>query len=467
MGIELTTLSNRITVSNGGDNITLSIPALATTWGGIGGTLSDQTDLKNQQDAQDVAIALKLSLAGGAITGNLDIGGDLTVTGSIQGFESGSFKIISSFDDIADFKTGSVYNLPEAAYFWAAALNFGSDTINLNDANGIYMFYGANFKQLTYTGITPFISTDKTGVSIDFIRIFLSTPNATCLKLQNGNSCILEFPVFIGCKTCVDLDTMAFCTADKLAMVGCERGLILKDVQTMSVQVGQWSGGQDNSGIAFDLSGAASERFFMTSSDSRPEATECFINVQASYGGLVDLAAGVHTPGGGDFFSSAGRNQNDKDISVTAIQFVTSSKSTAALHVAPGDEAATTVVLNTQVLIAGAFTEDVAQRFMTNAAGRATYIGNETRIFDFIVKFQGTPTTGNNKNYDFYMRVNGSVLVDISFDTINADAGTPQKAILIGEVELSTNDYIELIVIGRATAPTNITCEGIAIVITT
>ena len=459
MGIDLITLANQIKVSNAGNkiNIAAQTPGAADpAWGSITGTLLDQTDLQ-------AALDLKLALAGGIITGNLDIGGDLTVIGDIFGFTSGTFRVISSFDDIAQYKTGSVYNLPAASYFFAVALNFGTDTINLDDANGIYVFYGANFNQLTYTGITPFIGTDKTGVSLDIIRLFLTTPNATCIKLQDGNSCILEFPVFAGCKICVDLDNMAFCTADKLAMVGCEKGLILNDVLTSSVQVGQWSGGQDLSGIAFDLSGADSERFFMTSSDSRPAATECFINVQANYGGLVDLVAGVHTPGGGDFFTPAGRDENDNDISVSAIQFVTSSKSTASIHIAPGDEAATTIADGVETVIAGTYTSDILQRFTASGA-RVTYTGNETRIFGFIMKCLGVPASGNNRDYNFYIKKNNTTLIPISFDPVNVDAGTPGKIICIGDVELANGDFLEPIVIGDGNS-INVTCGGLAFIV--
>jgi len=400
------------------------------------------------------------------LAGDSLLRGDLKVIGDLLGFTSGSFRIVTSFDDLDEFKTGSVYNLPAAAYFFATPLVFGTDTINLNDINSIYSFYGSNFSQLSYTGTTPFISTDKTGVSIDVVRMFLNTPNATCISLTNFNSCILEFPVFNSCKLCVDLDTGAFFTNEVLVMVGCENGCIIKDVGTMSARIIQWSVGQNAAGaVAITLMGAAGERCFISQSDSRVLSNESFFDIQADYAGLVDLVAGVHTNGAaGDFFKSGTRNQNDKDISVSAIQNVTSSHSTVAIHVADGDEVQTSITDGVETVIAGTYTTDIAQRFTVSGA-RVTYTGNETDSFGLALKCLCSNASGNNRDYDLFIKKNSTTLVPITLDKVNCDAGTPAKATCIGSVELSTGDFLDPIIIGISTSNNDVTCSALAFIV--
>ena len=56
--IELTSLSNKITVSNDGNNIDISAPSPGAQiglaiWGGISGSIPDQTDLQTALDLKE------------------------------------------------------------------------------------------------------------------------------------------------------------------------------------------------------------------------------------------------------------------------------------------------------------------------------------------------------------------------------------------------------------------------------
>lgn len=414
-----------------------------------------------------------MDLAGDSnLQGDLNVEGDLTgpsitsINDAIDFIEDGPIKI-DTLANLSQYLNGSVYELPVGDYLFRKDINWGTATIDLITTNGKYNFSGANFTEHTYTGTAPWITTGTTGVSLIISDMFITTATATSIVLSDGNSLILRIVVFAGCKKAVDLDNMAFLTVpDAVPMVGCEEGMTLNNVGSINMAFPQWNSGQDLGGIAIDVSGAASERIIIAQLDSRPEATEAFFNFAANYGGDVSILGGIHTTGGGDFLAAGSRDQNDVDIQIGDVKNVTSSKSTVAIYIAPGDDVSTTIVLDTQVIIAGTFTEDVAQRYTTTAAGRITYVGKEDMVANFIAKFLSTPASGNNKNYDFYLRLNGTTLIDISYDTINVDAGTPQKAGLIGAVSLVTNDFLELIVIGRAGTPTNLTCEALALIIT-
>ena len=367
---------------------------------------------------------------------------------ALEGEQVNGYFLVSSIADLAVFKTGTVYNLPANMYLFAEDISFGTDTINLDDQNGIYTFMGAHFNQLTYTGTAAFISTTETGVSLDIIRLFLTTANATCIELSNGNSCILEFPVFINCKRCVDLDTMSFCTGDKVAMVACENGIRLDDVLTCSMQVGQWSLGQDNSGIAYDILGASSERFFLTSADSRPTATESFINIQATYGGLVDMVAGVHDSGGGDFFESTGRNQTDLNIDAQHIKNVPNSRIIGSLS---STDNSGTVSISEDVwtdfnqtgggaCVAGA---NIERWSLNNATtGQLEYDGSGeiSAVFGATLSF----VPDGSKNYEFRLVKNGAVLSPAQIFPASGQGGANESVSLLVPMTAETNDLFRV-----------------------
>jgi len=327
-------MDNTITVADGGNTILISMQGIQGAKGdqGIQGDKGDTGDTGPEGPVNTSS----LPLAGGTMSGDIDMDFNdilnsnlmgIITTGAFKGVGSSldkldftAFKVVNTFDDIAEFKTGSIYNLPADFYWFASTLAFSTDTINLDEEDGLYVFSSTHFNTLSYTGATPFISTNQTGVSLILYNTFMSTPNATTISLSNGNSLILEIPVFAGCKRPADLDSMGFCTLDKLAVVGCENGLLLTDVDTMSCQLGQISNGPNLGGILFDFQGANSGRAFISSVDSRPEATESYINVGALYGGDIDIVGGIHTKGGGSFFAAGSRDQTDPKILVSLVK---------------------------------------------------------------------------------------------------------------------------------------------------
>lgn len=382
------------------------------------------------------------------------------------GGESDPPFIVNQPSDLDEFKSGSVFTLPVNEYMFTQSMNFGTDRIVHAVENGCLKFSGVCLPTLTYEGTGVFISSSVAGAILEIDDMFLTASNGTAIGMTGGSSLILNQAVFLSCFQPADLDAMGFLTINTCAIINCDDGILSNNTEVTTVRLPQFNNGQDIGGHYLTCTGELSKSLVMTTLDVEPESSESFLDIQASFGGDISIVAGVHkTAAGGSFFSASGRDQDDVDIQISDVKNVTSSKSTAAVHISPGNEVETVVVLDTEVIIAGTFTEDLAQRFTTNAAGRVTYGGKETTVFSFIIKFLATPASGTNKNYDFYLRLNGTALVDVSFDTINVDSGTPSKAVLIGGVELSTTDFLEVIVIGRSPTPTNLTCEALAFVI--
>lgn len=432
MGIKIDSLNKSISVSNAGKNINISSPvpgAQNAAWGTISGNLADQIDLQEKFN--------KIS--------------------------SGPF-IVDGLSDLAEFLDGSVYKLPVNRYFFRQPVDFGTATIDLIDANEIYSFHGMNFNLITYTGTGTFISSTQTGVSLDIVRLFMSSPNGTFVGWTNGNSLLMEIPVFVNCLRCVELDTFAFCTMDIIAIVGCENGLKLTDVATISCQVGQFSSGLNNGGGFMELIGAASERMYLSIADSRPDSTEFYLNVAANYGGLIDVVGGVHT-GVGSFFKAGSRDQDDIDIGIALIQNAPASSRKASAYIAEADETFTVITTDgVDVVIAGIWTENIAKRFTTDSGGKFTYIGREGAILRIVAKCQVTPLSGSNREYELYIRKNGTTVDLQSRDIVSPDSGNPEKAILITEMEFATNDYIEIVI--RSIGHTqNAECEAVTLAI--
>ncbi len=376
---------------------------------------------------------------GSFIKANITVNAKGLVTAAADGGTEEGF-VVCEIADLAQFKTGSVYNLPVNRYFFCGDVNFGTDTINLNDTNGIYVFYGKNFNQLTYTGTGNFISTDKTGVSLNVIRLFMTSTTGTFINLSNGNSLIVEIPVFINCLQCVTLDTMGFCTGDKVAMIGCANGFTLDDVSTTSFQVYQWSPGTNANGVALTLLGAASNKLLMTGIDSEPASTECFIDIQATYGADMSMAVGVHTIGGGDFFAVGSRDQSDVDMVTAIIKNVPNSARFFSGHFTGNSTDTVISSSGVAVKIAGTWITVGVERFTFDSTGKATYIGKEDAKIIASVVATVEPSGGGEKLAALYIAINGTV---VATSKGVASVKTGAQISSVAEVSISTGDTIE------------------------
>jgi len=236
------------------------------------------------------------------------------------------------------------FDLPEGRYEFCGPIAYGTMDVDLITPNGNYTFYNENFFQntQTYTGTTPFIINSVTTGIIDVIRVIFTTPNAKTFGLVNGGSLILEFPGFIGCKQSFTLDDFLFLTVPIIAQVGCELGAVVNNIGTSNILIAQWSDGQDLGGTGFTFKGTG-DRIFITVPDSRPAASECFIDIQNSYTGDVEIGLGSHTTGAGDFFKAGSRDQSDPNINVNAVKNVPDSKFIGNIIV-NGNTTATTIV---------------------------------------------------------------------------------------------------------------------------
>lgn len=354
---------------------------------------------------------------------------------------------INTLADLSDYLVGSTYELPSGTYYFNVPIDFGTTNILLIDLNGCYDIRTSCIAQLDYSGVTPFITSGAAGQVITFAPYRVSTPNATVFDGDSvaGNSFISDFGIFVSCKAMVNLTGWSFFTVDAFAGVDCEKGCTLTDVPNANISKPQWNLSKSNGEALINFLGASSGQLISDNVNSQPSTNDFFYNFDATWGGHASIVGGAHLTGGGAFFKGA-RDQDDVDIEIVGVNNVQSSQAKVKGYIAGGDEAVTNIVTqDVPVVLAGTWTNTIAKRFTLSGSGTITYIGHETKVFPIIAKFQATPASGTNREYDFHFRVNGTTIDPASRDVIRADSGNPAKVIIITELELNENDYVEII----------------------
>lgn len=326
--------------------------------------------------------------------------------------------------EIAEFLDAGVYSLPANMYLFEGQVDFVSDRIEFSTNNGFYVFASTNFSLVTYTGVVAFIQNALgiTGNILDLRHFFVTTVNATAIKLSNGNSFISDLPIFLSCERPLDLDNYGFCTLSAIPFVACADGALLNNVKTISGRLVQSNSGPNTGGVAYTISGADSERCFMSMIDSRMEATEFFIDIQSSYGGIVNLVGGVHDLTTGtinNFFKTGGGSRDHTDVDVIS-RDISGAPATIYLGSYVVDSnTTTTTITDTQTwtdlnLNSLAIIGSNSNRFtLTNSTtGELTYIGNEP-LSATVSYTLSAVSSGGSQEFWFRAVKNGVELDDV------------------------------------------------------
>lgn len=361
---------------------------------------------------------------------------------------------IGSLTDLAPFLNAGTYELPHGSYEWTNDIDFGTADILLTDVDKCYVFRGYCLPLISYSGVTPFITAGATGIILQMENAFYTTPNATCVDMMiGGNSLILDIAVFFACQLGANLDNVDFLTIIAEPIIACENGIIANNVKTITARLPQFNTGADVGGSYLTLSGASSERAILSSIDSRPEATESFINVTANYGGDIELGIGVHATGGGTFFDASGRDQTDLDIGVIGIKNVADSSNAASGSLTGNSTETIIATQSVPVKINAVWTELLSIRFTFNATGTWTYVGKEDIFVSASIVATLDVSGGGTKTVDLYLAKNGVFIPTSKGEAAGSGASQVGAVALI---QLSTGDTIEGWV-ANATDTNNIT----------
>tara|TARA_R110002020_G_scaffold213427_1_gene420217 strand:+ start:18220 stop:19458 length:1239 start_codon:yes stop_codon:yes gene_type:complete len=355
---------------------------------------------------------------------------------------------VNTLDDLSNYLVGSTYELPEATYVFTQDIDFGTRDIDLIDADGCYKFEGNCLPLVLYTGTSPFISSTigGTGLGVEMFNFFISTPNATCVAMDNNNSFIVDFVVFVGCQKAGDISDFSFISFSTVPVVGCVDGFTADNVQSINMIYPQFNDNANSNGCYMRVLGAGSERLIASVIDARPESTECFLHVDATYGGDIAIGTGVLKTGGGTFFSTTGRDQDDPDIDIQNVKNTISSKTFANGHFDGNTTETVITTINTPVRInagVSGWTDVDKSRFSFDSAGRWTYIGKETISKFTIMAVTVDPVGGGNKDVSAYLAKNGSV---VATSRGEASASQGSQITSFANITLTTGDYLECFV---------------------
>ena len=111
-----------------------------------------------------------------------------------------------------------------------------------------------------------------------------------------------------------------------------------------------------------------------------------------------------------------------------------------------GNAVATAIaVATTPVKLAGAWAEEDAFFFSTDATGKMTYIGEKDIEVNVDMSFSAAPVSGSNKSVHFTVGKNGSPIPN-SHAFNNISAGDLARTTLVWRLSLSPNDFVEAFV---------------------
>lgn len=343
---------------------------------------------------------------------------------------------------------GGFYELTEGTYLFDGDLTFANN-IKLTTINGRYLFRGLQANQvITSTAVGNFIDTTTvTGIWLQIENLFFSSTTATnIIRVANGDSLIMNFVLFVSTAKCFTVTDTGFLTIDAFAMVACDDGGTITNVNVQTYQRAQWSSGTDSNGTAFSVSGTGS-RLVSNGIECEAKTTEKIWDIDSGYTGSISMTSGAFTDDGGVFFDATGKNQTDTGVKVLNISKVPNSK-TIAMWTVQVNTTPTELTQNTWTdfnFNAMAVVLPSNERFtLTNTTtGEVRYDGLEDFEGALICALSGLGE-GSSAEYQFRAVVNGLPVGTPVVLSANAIPATMSSTVLLSDVSLVTNDLVRI-----------------------
>lgn len=367
-------------------------------------------------------------------------------TNLINNTSGAFFDIDSSLSSIQPFLSGGVYTFPNNTNFRFIdqVYNFGNNTIDFSHVNGCYFLSASCVPTITYTGTGSFLTNSATGTLLNIERMFLNTPNGRVFNLTGnsgvGNSLITKLVILLNQNFASIITDFEFLTIELTITIGSKAGILATNVDIQNVLSPQFNDNQDVGGT-FLTSAGTGTLLKIDNVDSRPESSESFLDIQASYTGLTSINGGVHIEDG-SFFKVGSRDQKDAKIFTLGVVNVPMSRTEIFGHFAGNAVATVISTINTPVKInAGTgWTDVLKERFTFTSDGRWTYTGLEDIDVSLSLSATVNPSGGGSKSISTYFAKNG--IVDLNTrGNVTASAGGQITNLAI--VSLVTGDFIE------------------------
>lgn len=404
----------------------------------------------------------------GFITGSIGASSTLTVIYSPT-TPLANVTVIQSLSDFPDPVGGVITLVENELYQINGFVDIATNRLVINGNNP---FIGKNggHDGLTYTG-TGDMFTSETGEALTLIALAINCPNGTVFNMDGGGSGLL----FVQ-QNCAFID-------------GAELGSI-SNMQAVQFDNNIFS----SNGDGFTFGGANNARLSFTKN-----------TINGNAGTFIDLTTGVwesivlngnqavNTPSGATFLSGAANSANITNSGLveanifsgvgTYLDTITNEDLKWEFLGNKGNNgtqnsqreggafisasAATVITTGSgdagnPIPIVGTFTNKIAKRFTSDAAGELTYIGLEEASVNVMVIADLDPSSGANKVYKIGIAIDGTV-DEASQIQLSVDNNNPSPVSCQFPVAMTTGQtaqaYIENI-----TDETNVTATSLSIV---
>lgn len=291
----------------------------------------------------------------------------------------------------------------------------------------------------------------------------------------NKNWSIMDMTVTCALGTFVDFDgtgveifQLLSCriTADILGTIDDFSGIHFDDTQIVATTNGFLFGGVNgvilleanlttiNAGVLYDLGTATFDGFSATDSFATLNGTSNFLKGATSSANITSGNIGsVHNCR----FFGAGTPLNT--IAVGDIRWVFKlnddiKNSSADALMSQVSNAVNTVIaaVNTPVKLLGAWTEEDAFLFTTDATGKMTYVGEKDAEVNIAMSFTVAPVSGTNKNIALYAAKNGAVITNSGAPAVVVSATNFQRVSVTWRTTMTNGDFLEAFVENRTDA---------------
>lgn len=402
------------------------------------------------------ADASKLAgIEAGAEVNTINAGDNVSLlVNDVPYFDSASTNTIlidSSLSSIATYLSGGVYTLPNdtAFVFVDQTYDFGTDTIDFSHTDGCYFMRSTCIPTITYTGTGAFITNSASGTLLNIERMFINTPNGNAFTLTgnggSGNSLIIKLVVLLAQENASTITDFAFLTGEFPIVIAAKTGIISTNVDIHNIVNPQLNSGQDVGGTFLRVTGTGS-LCKVTSVDSRPTASESFLDIDSGYTGGVSVTGGVHVDVG-SFFKAGGKNQATIGVKVSSVANVPDSKKLGSAY-SVGNTATTTASSGGADLdfSGGGLVSatGIIERWQVSDSsnGEIEYLGNEdfSGHYDCIIIAEPP----GSETYTFEVLKNGSPLPEgLEFSLSTGGSGETSIPIKV-PISAVTNDKFKI-----------------------
>lgn len=356
--------------------------------------------------------------------------------------------VVRQLSDLPTPAAGKISLAANTSYRFGADVNIGTDFLEFGAGTDI-MSAGAFTTTVTYTGTGSMCVGVDVNATIRDITLTCATAQAFDFSETTGDAKIVLISdvLVTACLTTGTIDKLRTIVVDGMTVLNCTDGFVftgatqtsirlvsLALVSTSTTYVGLDFTGSTQKTVNIDgviLVGGAGSIGIKGDAASANITTGFIANVSnVQFGGVTTALSGItiddirwNFQGNG----SVADSQPDSMVSMTA------------------NATATTLAVGVPTLIAGTFVEQRASHFTTTAAGRVVYVGERDAVLPVDIAITLNPVSGTNKVVRAYLALNGTVIT-ASGKAIRIDNADPQELTVLWQLNLTTNDFLEVFI---------------------